>query len=177
MTSQPIPTAEDLQAAQELIAQMQDPQWSLAAAELEDKLDCDISAGPDLGSSLGRMLADPAGFYQHQRLKTIVFQGLRQLLVDCNLGAGLPDAYAIGKSLLDERLQQPSVEIQQQLMAVLRDALSSSQDVPLSAAARSSLRQVIQTVLSAEDWDAISSAAAHSVKQHLREMVLVRAGG
>ena len=171
MTSQPIPTTEDLQAAQELIAQMQDPQWSLAAAKLEDELDCDISAGPDLGSSLGRMLADPAGFYQHQRLKTIVFRELHQLLTDCNLGAGLPAAYSIGKPLLDERLQQPTVEIQQQLMAVLGDDLSSSQDVPLSAAAQSSLRQVIQTVLSADDWDTISAAAAHSMKQHLRETV------
>ena len=45
MTSQPTPTAEDLQLAQELLAQMQDPAWTLAAAELEDELDCDVSAG------------------------------------------------------------------------------------------------------------------------------------
>ncbi len=29
---------------------MQDPQWSIADAEIEEALDCDISAGYDLGS-------------------------------------------------------------------------------------------------------------------------------
>ncbi|MGC1306638.1 MAG: hypothetical protein WA885_05370 [Phormidesmis sp.] len=159
------------QAALDIMAQLNDPEWVKAAAKLEEEAGCDISAGPDLGSGLGRMLADPAGFYQHQRLKKIVFQGLHQLLMDCNLGAGLTTAYAIGKPLLDERLQHPTVEIQKQLMAILDEDLSSSQDVPLSPAAQSSLRQAIQTVLSADDWDAISAAAAHSMQQHLRETV------
>ena len=159
------------QAIQELTAQMQDPQQSLEDARIEDEVGGEVGAGYIKDHQLGKFLSDPAGFCQHQRLKTIVFQGLRQLLVDCNLGAGLPAAYSIGKSLLDERLQQPSVEIQQQLMAVLDDDLSSSQDVPLSAAASSSLRQAIQTVLSADDWDAISAAAAHSMREHLRETV------
>ncbi|MEO1791919.1 MAG: hypothetical protein AAFR25_06810 [Cyanobacteria bacterium J06629_19] len=171
MTSQPKPTAEDLQLAQELMAQLQDPEWVLAAAQLEEELDCDISAGPDLGSALGKMLEDPAGFYQHRRLKTIVFQELRQLLVDCDLGVGLSAAYEIGKPLLDRRLQQPAVEVQQQLMAILEEDLASSQDVPLSAAAQSSLRQVIQTVLSMDDWDVISAAATRSLQQHLKETV------
>ena len=159
------------QAIQELTAQIQDPQQSLEDARIEDEVGGEVGAGYLKDHQLGKFLSDPAGFCQHQRLKTIVFQGLRQLLVDCNLGAGLPTAYSIGKSLLDERLQQPSIEIQQQLMAVLGDDFSSDQDVPLSAAASSSLRQVIQTVLSADDWDAISLAAAHSMREHLRETV------
>ena len=171
MTSQPTPTAEDLQAAQSLIAQMQDPQWALTAAQLEEELECDISAGPELDRGLDRMLADPASFYQHQRLKQIVFRGLRQLLEDCDLGAGLPAAQFAGKQLLNERLQQPPVEIQQQLMEILAEDLLSSQDVPLSETAQATLRQVIQTVLSSEDWDVISSAAALSLQQHIRAVV------
>ncbi|MEO1446719.1 MAG: hypothetical protein AAFV46_10890, partial [Cyanobacteria bacterium J06635_11] len=99
------------------------------------------------------------------------FQGLRQLLVDCDLGVGLSAAYAIGKPLLDERLRHPAVEIQQRLMAILDEDLSSSRDVPLSEAAQSSLRQVIQTVLSMDDWEAISAAATRSLQQHLKETV------
>lgn len=171
MTSQPTPTAADLQAAQALIAQMQDPQWVLAAAQLEEELGGDISAGPELGRGLGRMLADPAGFYQHQRLKQIVFRGLRELLEDCDLGAGLSAAQTVGKRLLSERLQEPAIEVQQQLMAVLAEDLSTSQDVPLSATAQAALRQVIQTVLSSEDWDEISAAAALSLQQHVRAVV------
>lgn len=171
MTSQPTPTAADLQTAQALMAQMQDPQWVLAAAQLEEELGCDISAGPELGRGLGRMLADPAGFYQHQRLKQIVFRGLRQLLEDCDLGVGLPAAQSIGKQLLNERLQQPAMEVQQQLIAILAEDLSASQDVPLSATAQATLRQVIQTVLLADDWESISSAAAFALQQHVRAMV------
>lgn len=171
MTSQPTPTAKDLQLAQELIAQLQDLEWTLAAAQLEDEVGGEVGAGYVKDHQLGKFLSDPDGFCQHQRLKTLVFHGLRQMLVDCDLGAGLSAAYSQAKPLLDERLQQPSIEIQQQLMTILEEDLSSDQDVPLSETALSSLRQVIQSVLSEDDWNAISSAAAHSLQQHLRAII------
>lgn len=173
MTSQPTPTAEDLQLAQELIAQLQDPEWTLAAAQLEDEVGGEVGAGYIKDHQLGKFLSDPAGFCQHQRLKALVFQGLRQMLVDCDLGAGLPAAYSEGKKLLDERLQQPSIEIQQELMAILSEDLSNSRDVPLSETAQSSLKQVIRTVLSPEDWEAIVTAATSSLQQHVREMTML----
>ena len=173
MTSQPTPTAEDLQLAQELIAQLQDPEWTLAAAQLEDEVGGEVGTGYVKDHQLGKFLSDPAGFCQHQRLRTLVFQGLRQMLVDCDLGAGLPAAYSKGKKLLDERLQQPSIEIQQQLMAILSEDISSSRDVPLPETAKSSLKQVIRTVLSPEDWEAIVTAAANSLQQYVREVIML----
>gem|GEM_PF-3139951 len=83
----------------------------------------------------------------------------------------MPAAQTAGRQLLNERLQQPSIEIQQKLMAILAEELSTPQDVPLSLAAQPRLRQVIQTVLSAEDWDSISAMAVHSLQQHVRAMV------
>jgi len=174
MTSQPTPTKEDLKLAQELIAQLQDPEWSLADAQLEDEFGGEISAGYIKDHQLGKFLSDPAAFCENQRLKAIVFCGLRQLLMNCDLGAGLSAAYASGKQLLDERLQQPSIEVQQQLMAILDEDLSSSRDVPLSESAQASLKQVIQTVLSDEDWETISAAAAQSLRQHLKAVVCLR---
>ena len=171
MTPQPTPTAADLEAAQELMAQLQDSDWTLAAAQLEDELDCDVSAGYVKDHQMARFLSDPAGFSQQRRLKTLVYKALRALLTDCELGVGLSAAQVTGKRLLNERLQHPSAEIQQQLSAVLSEALSTSQDIPLSASAQTSLRQAIQSVLSEEDWDAISSAAAQSLHQHLRAVV------
>lgn len=159
------------QAIEALIAQMQDPQQALEDARIEDEANGEIGAGTLQGHQLGRALSDPAGFYQHQRLKQIVFRGLRQLLKDCDLGAGLPAAQSVGKQLLNERLQQPAIEIQQQLMAILAEDLSGSQDVPLSETAKATLRQVIQTVLSSEDWDAILSAATRSLQQHVKAVV------
>ena len=159
------------EAALDIMAQLNDPEWVKAAAKLEEEADCDINAGAISDNQLGKMLANPEGFHQHQRLKEIVLRGLRQLLMECDLGAGLSAAYASGKQLLDERLQQPSLEIQQQLMAILDEDLSSSRDVPLSEAAQSNLRQVIQTALSTDDWETISAAAAQSLQQHLKAVV------
>ena len=170
MSNQNVDLADWEKAAiSELTAQLQDPQQVIEDARIEDEANCTIGAGiPD--HQLGRALSNPAGFYQEKRLKTLVYKGLRELLTEYNLGAGLSSAQTTGKQLLNERLQQPSAEIQQQLLAVLSEDLSSSQDVPLSAAAQSTLRQVIQKVLSSDDWDTIAAAAASSLQQHVRTM-------
>ena len=83
MTSKPTPTEEDLKLAQELMAQLQDPEWTLAAAQLEDEVGGEIGAGYVKDHQLGKFLSDPAAFCEHQRLKAIVFCGLRQLLMSC----------------------------------------------------------------------------------------------
>lgn len=170
--TQPTPTAEDLQAAQAMLAELQNPQWSLTAAQLEDELECEIGAGIP-AHQLSKFWSDPAAFCEHQRLKALVFQGLRQLLTECDLGVGLSAAQTTGKQLLNERLQQPTVEVQQQLLAILDEDLSSSRDVPLSADAQANLRQVILSVLSEEDWEVILAAATTALRQHLRAVVAI----
>ena len=172
MTSQNVELKDwEKQAIQELMTQMQDPEQSLEDARIEDEFGGEVEAGYIKDHQLGKFLSDPAAFCEHQRLKAIVFWGLRQLLMECDLGAGLSAASASGKQLLDERLQQPSLDIQQQLMAILDEDLSSSRDIPLSESAQASLKQVIQTVLSDEDWETISAAAAQSLQQHLKAVV------
>jgi hypothetical protein len=165
---QPSSNSEQNQAALELLAQMRDPQWLQAAARLEDEANCDISAGRDWGDQLGKVLSNPAGYYQHERLRTLVFRELRQLLAECDLGVGLKAAQSVSKALIIQWLRSPSTEIQNQLMAVLAEDQASAQDIPLSAAALESLRQVIQAVLLPEDWETISTAAASALQEHLR---------
>ena len=154
----------------ELTAQLQDPQQAIEDVRIEEEANCTIGAGiPD--HQLGRALSDPSGFYQEKRLKTLVYKGLRELLTECNLGAGQSAAQTTGKQLLNERLQEPSAEIQQQLRAILREDLSTNQTIPLSESAQSGLRKVIQTVLSSSDWDTIFAAATASLHQNLRAVV------
>ena len=174
MTSQKVELEPwEQQAIQELTAQLKDPQQALEDARIEAEVGGEVGAGFVKEHQLGKFLSDPARFCQQQRLKTLVFQSLRQLLVDCDLGSGLSAAYSEGKQLLDERLQQPAIEIQQQLLAILDEDLSSSRDVPLPAEAQASLRQVILSVLSKEDWEAISTAAVNSLQQYLRAVVAI----
>lgn len=156
------------QAARDIMAQLNDPEWVKAAAKLEEEAGFDISAGPDLGSGLGRMLSDPAGFYQNQRLRALVFRELRQLLSECELGIGLQSAQATGKRILIERLQAPPADIQAKLLSIVSEDLSTPEDAPLSATAKECLHQVIQTVLQPEDWETISGAAVNALQQNFR---------
>ena len=160
------------QAIQELMEQMQDPQQALEDVRIEDEANCDIGAGI-ADYQLGRFLSDPAGFCQHQRLRTLVIRELRQILTECDLGVGLKAAHKVGKELLIERLMSPPPEIQAQLRAILAEDLSSAEDIPLSSTAAEQLRQVIQTVLLADDWEVISAAAALSLQQHVRAVVML----
>lgn len=95
----------------DFVARMQDPQQALEDARLEDEANCTIGAGDDSGAQLGALMANPQEFYQHQRIRSLVMRELRQLLEECNLGAGLPDALKVDRQLLSKRLKQPAEEI------------------------------------------------------------------
>lgn len=160
------------QVALDLMAQLQDPQWAREAARIEDEANCDISAGRNWGDQLAQFMSDPEGFHQTIRLRTLVLAELRQILLECNLGAGLEAAQALGKSLLLQRLQHPSPEIQTRLRVVLSEDLASeSMDIPLSATAQTALNQVVRTVLTPVDWEAIAATAGSAIEHHLKTIL------
>jgi hypothetical protein len=158
------------QTAFDIMAQLRDPQWALEAAQLEDDANCTISAGRDFGKQLGQFITEPERFHQYLRIRTLVLDELCQLLKDCDLGAGLSAAQVIGQKLLLQRLKHPSDEIQTQLKTLLTEDLAKdSIDVPLSETAQVTLQQVIRTVLTPTDWEAISSAATTAIQNHIRD--------
>jgi len=79
--------SDDAQFALDLMAQLQDPQWALDAAQIEEA-HCDISAGSEFGARLGQFMADPHSFHQFQWLRSLVLREFRQLLTNGNLGVG-----------------------------------------------------------------------------------------
>jgi hypothetical protein len=164
MTSQ---HSDHSQAALELMAQLQDPQWALEAAQMEDEANCEIGAGPGLGARLGQFMADPYGFHQVQRLQSLILDELRRLLTDGNLGIGTDAAWRLGKERLMRRLKQPSPDCQTQLKWVLAEDMANHE--PLSAEAHALLQQTIYAALTPEDWDDIAAAAANAIQQHVVE--------
>ena len=170
MTAQnSFPNPVEQQAMLDFVARMQDPQQALEDAHLEDEANCTIGAGADLGAHLGALMANPQEFYQHQRIRSLVMRELLRLLEECNLGAGLPDALKVGQQLLSKRLRQPAEEIQQQLLTAFEESMSADgprEVIPDSA--RSAIQGAICTVLSEQDWDAVSLAAATAIQQSLR---------
>ena len=166
MTSQ----SADNQAALDILAQLQDPQWALAAAQIETEANCDVGAGLDWGPYLANFLTDPHSFHQLQRLRSLVLRALRQLLADGKLGIGLEAALAVGKQRLFLRLQQPTPDIQEQLKTVLAEDLQSPpENTSRSDATQALLQQTIAAVLTADDWDAIAAAAA--IQQHVTQNI------
>ncbi|MEL7355797.1 MAG: hypothetical protein AAFN40_04455 [Cyanobacteria bacterium J06560_6] len=158
------------QAELDIMARLGDPQWALAAAQLEDEAGCDISAGRDWGSRLGDVLNDPAKFYQHQRLRSYLLIVLNQLLSDCDLGAGLTSAQALAKRCLFRRLQKAPSDIQIQLAAVLSEKLEQeSTDFSPSETTQVALQAVVKNVLTTDDWNSISAAAATAIQQHIKK--------
>jgi hypothetical protein len=159
----------DSQTALDLLAQLQDPQWALDAARIEEEASCDLGAGHDWGPHLDQFMTDPHGYHQFQQLKSLVLNALRRLLADGNLGVGTDAAWLMGKERLLLRLQHPSSEIQAQLKAVLTEDLSTAAGEPLSETAQMVLQQAVCAALTPEDWDAIALAAANAVQQHVAQ--------
>ncbi|MEO0647185.1 MAG: hypothetical protein AAFZ17_13685 [Cyanobacteria bacterium J06650_10] len=153
----------------DILTRLGDPQWAIAAAQVEDEANCDISAGRDWGSRLGTVLTNPDKFYQHQRLRSHLLRALHQLLVDCDLGAGLTSAQTLAKQRLFQRLQEVSSEAQTQLTTVLaEDSILECVDSALSESAKETLQSIVRNALTTEDWDSISTAATVAIQQHIR---------
>lgn len=157
----------DTQAALNIMAQLQDPQWAQEAARIEESANCDIGAGSEWGSLLGQFMTNPQGFHQFQRLRSLVFKALKQLLADGNLGVGADAALAVGKEHLFLRLQNPTPDIQALLKSVLAEDLAQPGDAPLPDSAQARLQQAVCAALTPEDWEAIAIAAANAIQHHV----------
>ncbi|MEM1308199.1 MAG: hypothetical protein AAGF98_01640 [Cyanobacteria bacterium P01_H01_bin.153] len=159
------------QTALDLMAQLQDPQWALAAARIEEEARGEISAGPELRARLGQFMAEPHSFHQFQRLRSLVLRAFQRLLTDGNLGVGTDAAWSVGQKRLVQRLKQPSPDIQAQLKLVLAEDLAATENEPLSAAAQTLLQETVYTALTPEDWDDIAAAAAKAVQQQVKQLL------
>ena len=146
-----------------------DDAWLEEAARLEDTIDCEITAGYS-GPHLSQVLANPAGFRNTQRLRSIVLQEFRDLLKPFNLGLGIDAAFTCGKAILIDRLQNPSVSIQEQLWAVLEEDLNLQNTDELRPL-RKGIRSIVQGLLTPEDWRSIASSAGNAVRDELIEQI------
>lgn len=160
------------QTALDLMAQLQDPQWALKSAQIEDEANGEIGAGLELGTRLGQFIADPYGFHQFQRLRSVILKEFWRLLANGNLGVGTDAAWHVGKERLMRRLKQPSPDSQTQLKLVLAEELATTAGEPLSAEAQTLLQEAVYTALTSEDWDDIAAAAADAVLNHAKQLKL-----
>lgn len=162
------------QAMQAFAERMKDPLQALEDVQIEDEANCTIGAGPipSASSEAAGGSAQAIHRRQQQQLRILLSGEFCQMLTDCNLGAGLPDAIRVGKRILAERLKQPSEGVRQQLMTALDSAIAPDEahgGIPDSV--RSQVRSVICAVLSEQDWETISSAATTAIQMNFRQKI------
>lgn len=148
-----------------------DSEWLREAVRIEDEADCDISAGFDWGANLGAVMAHPERYSQLARLRSIVIREFKELLVDWNLGVGAEAALICGRGLLMERLLHPTPEVQEQLLAVLEEDLANPEGDSSSKPLRAGLQELLQGILTPEDWELIAVTAGNSVREQVIERV------
>ena len=140
-------------------------EWVKAAALAEEEAGCDIQAGYT-GIHLREFMTNPSYFQKMRRMQAIVLTELRELLNQFDLGISIEAAFTCGRQIILEKLQQPSVEIQTQLWSVL-EAQEALPEKILSPALKAEVKKVLRDILTQEDWQAIATAAAESVRSHL----------
>ena len=154
-------------ATPNLMNLLKNSEWVRLSAQLEEESGGEIGAGYN-GIHLNKLISNPKQFTQIKRLQTIVLSEFQDLLTDLNLGIGIEAAFVCGRGLVLERLAEPTVEIQEKLWAILaEDEATRGANSPNPL--RGNAKQILRQVLKDPDWEAIASAANHSIRSHLLE--------
>lgn len=153
------------ETAVNLMQLMLDEDWVREAVRIEEEAGCDIGAGFDLGANLGEFLQNPAEFARLLELRSLIMGEFLKLLASWDLGAGMEAAVACGRQLLMERLLHPSLEAQQQILAMLSQELTAEGETTKKDG--SELRFLVRSILTHSDWDAIAEAAANAIREQV----------
>jgi hypothetical protein len=130
----------------------------------EEVADCEIGAGY-AGVHLDKLFANPAYFQQMRQLQALVIRELRELLMEWDLGFGTDAAIACGQTLVLARLQKPSIEVQQELWAVLEE--EKTKEAEFSSSVHAQVKSILGQILSQSDWLAIADAAGEAVQRQV----------
>lgn len=109
---------------------------------------------------------------RRKQLRILVSSEFYQMLSDCDLGAGLPEAGHVGWQILSERLKHPSEDVQRQLTVALETTLAldmTQRGIPDNIC--SQVRSALCSVLSEQDWETIASAAETAIQTNVRQKI------
>ncbi len=144
-----------------------DEAWLRQAVQAEVALACDLQVGGNPATA--RSIAWPQLQPQLDQIKilSLLFDELRALLRQANLGAGAEAALIKGRLLIQRQLSQLSSEQRAYFDALMLEETSASQDRPL----RSQLPTVLCQMLSPADWQEIAQAAMASIQAQILQQV------
>lgn len=163
--------AEQLQIADERMAQLNDTDWlqQHPAAELEG--DGWIEAGNGLQpyvAGLERLaVPDVKQMKAQVKVLSILLPVLRERLESCELGASFEAVYVEAQSLLFERIQQAAVAHESWIEALM---VAHERDASVG---REQVREKLGEILTLENWQKLAKVAAYEAEKQILKQAQV----
>jgi len=146
-----------------------DEEWFKKSIQAEEEVE-NIGAGFCSDSLLELLLVNPELYYRLKTLRISLNREVRLLIQDWNLGTATSTATASARERLLERLRLPTPTVREHIEAVFqRDELFGQEFI----SNRQILRELLEMMLTQEDWESIASVAADSLKQQIIHQVSI----
>ncbi|HEY9798822.1 MAG TPA: hypothetical protein V6D25_00570 [Leptolyngbyaceae cyanobacterium] len=132
--------------------------------QAEDVVGSNIGAGLDWGSAFGDLMLNFELMGRLTTLRISLNKEVRLLLNDWNLGTPTKIAVKTARERILEKLRLPTPEVKQSLILALRnDELYGEEFI----SNREILRELLELLLTPQDWETIAAVAADSLKQQI----------
>ncbi len=135
--------------------------WVREMVRQENEAGCDIGAGVEWGANLDKVFVNPGAAQDLVLIRLMIVRSLKNLLIECNLGTATSAAIERGKTLLMEKIQNPSPILQTQLLSLLEN--------PNRYENCSDIKALVRSLLTEEEWEQIAQFATNEVLE-LREV-------
>lgn len=134
------------------------------AVQAEELVGGNIGAGLDWGSAFGDLMLNFELLGRLTTLRISLNKEVRLLLNDWNLGTATKIAVKTARDRILEKLRLPTPEVRQSLILILRnDELYGKEFI----SNREVLRELLELLLTPQDWETIAVVAADSLKQQI----------
>lgn len=141
-----------------------DETWLKQAVQAEELVGGNIGAGLNWGSAFGDLMLNFELLGRLTTLRISLNKEVRLLLNEWNLGTATKIAVKTAREIILEKLRLPTPEVRQNILITLEndelygEEFISNQDI---------LRELLELLLTPQDWEAIAAVAADALKQQI----------
>ncbi|MBD2492578.1 hypothetical protein [Aulosira sp. FACHB-615] len=141
-----------------------DEAWLRQAVEAEELVGGNIGAGLNWGSAFGDLILNFELLGRLTTLRISLNKEVRLLLNNWNLGTATKIALVAARERILEKLRLPTPQVKQLVLTTLgKDELYGEEFI----SNREVLRELLEVLLTPQDWEMIAAVAADSLKQQI----------
>ncbi|BCL40034.1 hypothetical protein [Nostoc sp. MS1] len=141
-----------------------DEEYLRQAVQAEELVGGNIGAGLDWGSAFGDLILTGELLGRLTTLRVSLNKEVRLLLNDWNLGSATKIAVKAARERILEKLRLPTSEVRQHILLTLGNNELYGEEFISN---REILRELLELLLTPQDWETIAAVAADSLKQQI----------